>query len=186
MDVRVNRSAAELDAIDSQLLNLVAKGLPLVARPYKEIGRALGVSEAKVTQRLACLTEQGVIKRFGVIVRHHELGYRANAMVVWDVPDDRVAQVGRCFGDHKFVTLCYRRPRRSPQWRYNLFTMIHGRDRSEVLDRVGELVASCSIREIVYEVLFSGRRFKQRGALYDTRQPAVATATVPDVRVRAR
>jgi len=177
MDMKVRDVALNFDAVDSRLLGLVAKGLPLVPRPYAVMGYELGITEAEVMRRLARLTEQGFIRRFGVIVRHRELGYRANAMVVWDIPDDSVAQVGRCFGDHEFVTLCYHRPRRLPQWRYNLFTMIHGRDRGEVLTRVAELGASCSVPGVVHDVLFSGQRFKQRGALYATRQPAANSMT---------
>ena len=108
----------------------------------------------------------------GVIVRHHELGYRANAMVVWDIPDDDVAGVGRLLGRCPEVTLCYRRPRRPPDWPYNLFTMVHGRDR----DTVAAAVAILAIREGVAhyprQALFSLRRFKQCGARYAPCQAA--------------
>jgi len=117
--------------------------------------------------------ENGVIKRLGVVVRHHELGYRANAMTVWNIPDEQVSEVGRCIGHFEFVTLCYRRPRRLPDWPYNLFTMIHGRDRDEVLANIDHLVHECGLGSIEREVLFSQRRFKQRGAIYhaaDARQ----------------
>ena len=182
--MKVSHLSSVLDVLDRELLLLAAQGLPLVSRPYAALGDLLGLSESEVMYRLATLIEQGLVKRFGVIVRHRELGYRANAMVVWDIPDDLVAQVGRGFGDHEFVTLCYRRPRRLPQWRYNLFTMIHGRDRAEVLKRVNELVSQCVVPGVVYDILFSGRRFKQRGALYDTRQSVVSP--VVDLEARAR
>ena len=116
--------------------------------------------------RFWMLQNLGVIKRFGVVVRHHELGYRANAMVVWDIPDERVRDIGQQLGDFAFVTLCYRRPRRLPVWPYNLFTMIHGRDREQVLARVEELVQACGLGDVARDVLFSQRRFKQRGARY--------------------
>lgn len=148
------------------LVTALAEGLPLVANPYAEIAARVGLSEAEVLRRVRAMQEQGLIKRFGVVVRHHELGYAANAMVVWDIPDQEVGQLGVCLGQFSFVTLCYRRPRRLPEWRYNLFTMIHGRDRESVLARVDELVASCGLQDIPHEVLFSRRRFKQRGARY--------------------
>jgi hypothetical protein len=94
-------------------------------------------------------------------------------MVVWDIPDEEVSAVGRCFGAFDFVTLCYQRPRRLPRWRYNLFTMIHGRDRAQVLGRVEELASRCALGEPPHAVLFSRRRFKQRGAHYG------ATASEP-------
>jgi len=71
-----------------------AHRLPLAARPYAAIADQLGVDETEVIARLQNLQEQGIIKRMGIVVRHRALGYRANAMVVWDVPDDQVAATG--------------------------------------------------------------------------------------------
>jgi hypothetical protein len=100
--------------------------------------------------------------------------------VVWDLPDQQVEEIGRCFGCFEFVTLCYQRPRRLPDWRYNLFTMIHGKDRDQVLRRVEQLAKHCGLSETSRCVLFSRRRFKQRGARYGVmnRKPQpVASAT---------
>jgi len=155
-----------LNETDRRLAAAIEDGLPLVERPYAEIGRRAGMSEDEVIAGLARLQEMGVIKRFGVVVRHHELGYRSNAMVVWDVPDERVAELGRCFGKYDFVTLCYQRPRRLPDWPYNLFCMVHGRARETVLEQVEYLARSCGVADLPRDVLFSGTRFKQRGARY--------------------
>lgn len=151
---------------DLCLIGAVQQGLPLVARPYAEIGRRCSMDEQDVIDGLKMLIATGVIKRFGVIVRHHELGYNANAMVVWDIPDAEVAEVGRRLGAFDFVTLCYRRPRRLPAWPYNLFSMIHGRDRDEVLAQMDSLAEQCGLADVPHEALFSTRRFKQRGARY--------------------
>jgi len=155
-----------VDDADRRLLAAIQHGLPLVARPYAEIGARLGLSEAQVIVRLAHLKDSGVIRRFGVVVRHHELGYSANAMVVWDVPDGQVAGLGRCLAGFDFITLCYRRPRHLPQWRYNLYCMIHGKNREEVLAHLEWMVNHCGLQNLTHEVLFSRRRFKQRGAIY--------------------
>jgi len=156
---------------DLALVRAVEGGLPLVARPYAAVAKQLGMSEGEVIDRLGRLLQQGLIKRLGVVVRHHELGYRANAMVVWDVPDEQVTDLGHCIGGFPFVTLCYRRPRHLPQWPYNLFTMIHGRNRDEVLEKIEHLVSRCELQDIPRNVLFSGRRFKQRGARYSRSTP---------------
>jgi len=148
------------------LIDAIQGGLPLVPRPYLEIAERLGCSEAEIIDQLRDLLDNGIIKRLGIVIRHHELGYRANAMVVWDVPDDRVDRVGMQLGDQDCVTLCYQRPRRLPDWPYNLFCMVHGRDRSEVLACIDRITAALDIDAIPHEVLFSGRRFKQRGARY--------------------
>jgi siroheme decarboxylase len=156
----------ELSERDRRLIAAIQDGLPLVPRPYAAIGGALHMSEAEVIAALRRLIEGGVIKRFGVIVRHRELGYRANAMVVWDVPDARVADAGRTLAALPFVTLCYRRPRRLPAWPYSLFCMIHGRDREAVEALVEQASAAAGLESLPRAVLFSRRRFKQRGALY--------------------
>jgi DNA-binding Lrp family transcriptional regulator len=87
-------------------------------------------------------------------------------MVVWDVPDARVGILGRCFARFPFVTLCYQRPRRGTRWPYNLFCMIHGKDRAAVLEKVAELAEACEVGEVRHQVLFSRRCFKQCGANY--------------------
>ena len=156
------------DSADMRLIAAIQSGLPLCSHPYAEIGARIGMHEDDVMARIAALQEGGTIKRLGVVVRHHELGYRANAMVVWDVPDERVAALGRCLGGFDFITLCYRRPRHLPDWPYNLFCMIHGQDREAVLEQVAFLVTRCDLQDIPRRVLFSKRRFKQRGAVYAT------------------
>ncbi len=155
-----------LDARDRRVLAAIQNGLPLVSRPFRAIAEAVDMSEDDVIARVQALLGRGVIKRMGVVVRHHELGFRANAMVVWDVPDERVVELGRKMAAFPAVRLCYRRPRRPPAWPYNLFCMIHGRDRESVLRSVSELVERCGLHDTRRDVLFSTRRFKQRGAWY--------------------
>lgn len=152
--------------LETALIGAIQPGLPLVARPYAEVGAGIGLAENEVISHLAHLTEKGAIKRMGVIVRHRELGYRANAMVVWDIPNDQVRALGQRIGSFDAVTLCYRRPRRLPVWRYNLFTMIHGRRHDEVLGFVEQLKERCGLNNTAHEVLFSRRCFKQCGARY--------------------
>lgn len=155
-----------LSQTDEKILACIQDGLPLVARPYAAIARQTGLTEPDVRERIAAMQSSGIIKRLGIVVRHHELGYRANAMVVWNVPDDGVSDLGKRMGALDCVTLCYRRKRSLPGWPYNLFCMIHGRSRESVLERIEEIIIALGIEEIPHEILFSGRRFKQRGARY--------------------
>ncbi len=151
---------------DRVLLAAIQEGLPLVSHPYRVVGERIGMSEQEVLTRIARLTDGGVIKRFGVVVRHHELGFRANAMVVWDVPDEEADALGQRLAQHPSVRLCYRRRRRLPEWPYNLYCMIHGRDRSRVLETITRLIEQFGLVGFRHDVLFSTRRFKQRGAIY--------------------
>lgn len=157
---------AEIDEKDAALIAVIQTGLPLSTAPYADLGEQIGMTEDEVINRLVYLNESKVIKRFGVVVRHHELGYRANAMTVWNIDNDKVSQLGACMGKFDFITLCYRRPRRLPEWPYNLFTMIHGKNRDHVLSNIKLLVNKCGLDAVEYQVLFSTRRFKQRGAIY--------------------
>jgi DNA-binding Lrp family transcriptional regulator len=188
MDMKVAPSAPPAPAADDtdrRLLAALAKGLPLAPRPFAEIGQSLGLDETEVIARLQRLKETGVVRRFGVVVRHHELGWGANAMVVWDAPDDEVRALGRCLAGFDFITLCYRRPRRPPQWRYNLYCMIHGRTREEVLANLEWLVNRCGLQNLSHEVLFSRRRFKQCGAVYDSNQQSAVSDQLTPVRLTA-
>lgn len=154
------------DPRDQALLRLMEDGLPLVARPYAEWGCQVGYSEAEVISRIGFWQSLGLIKRLGVIVRHRPLGYRANAMVVWDVPDAEVSRIGHRMSQFACVTLCYRRPRRLPDWPYNLFCMIHGKDRTQVEAQIEAVSEACGLSQMARAILFSRRCFKQRGARY--------------------
>ncbi len=156
----------EPDGGDRALLNALEDGLPLDPRPYAVLARRLGWIERDVIVRLAHLIDGGVISRFGLVVKHRSLGYRANAMAVWDVPDDEVDRVAAIFAGHAFVTLCYRRPRRRPHWPYNLFCMVHGRDRARVLAEIETLNRAAKADGLPQAVLFSRHCFKQRGARF--------------------
>ena len=154
------------EVTDRELISVLQRGLPLCDRPYAAIACQIGISESQLIERIGSLLKQGLIKRFGVIVRHHELGYTANAMIVWDIPDSRVHDIANSMKSHPFVTLCYRRPRRMPDWPYNLYCMIHGRDRQNVIDQLGQLISRNKLQAYSHEILFSKQRFKQRGACY--------------------
>ena len=180
MDMKTNTAldpALALSLRDA-LISVISEGLPLVKRPYAEIARRLQCSEEEVIDGIGEIIASGDLKRYGVIVRHRRLGYRANGMVVWDVPDKRVSEVGHCIGQYSFVTLCYQRPRRLPEWRYNLFSMIHGQDRAAVIDQVAVIVQQCGLQGVEHEILFSKRCFKQRGASYLRGLPPTHTGQV--------
>ncbi len=155
--------AREPDAVEKNLIAALQPGLELVARPFATLGERVGMGEDEVIVRINGWIAEGLIKRFGVVVRHHELGYRANAMVVFDVPDSEVDRIGGQFAAEPGVTLCYRRSRSLPHWPYNLYCMVHGRSREEVQPVIEHL---SRLAGLPAQALFSTRRFKQCGARY--------------------
>lgn len=151
---------------ERRLLAALEEGLPLLPRPFAALAERAGLEEARVIALLGGLRARGVINRAGLILRHHELGLRANAMVVLDVPDAEVEAAGQRLAQEPAVSLCYRRPRRPPLWPYNLFCMVHGRERAAVARQVAAILERAGLAHCPHALLFSARRFKQTGARY--------------------
>ncbi|GGC61000.1 siroheme decarboxylase subunit beta [Marinobacter halophilus] len=141
-------------------------GLPLTPRPYQTLAERVGLTEQEVMSAISQWQQQGLIKRLGLVVKHRTLGYQANAMVVWNVPDHRVCELGKALAAVPFVTLCYQRPRRLPDWPYNLFCMIHGVTRERVLQQLASLIEDHQLQETTHAVLFSSKAYLQRGGRY--------------------
>lgn len=154
------------DPLDRDILAAIEDGLPLVERPYRAVAEHLGRDPQVVIDRLEQLTAAGIVTRFGCVVRHRALGYNANAMAVWDIPDNNVGNVAAMVARSPNVTLCYRRPRRRPAWPYNLFCMVHAKSRRDAYAAIDELnlLADTGLND--QAVLFSTRCFKQRGAVF--------------------
>ena len=151
---------------ERKLVAATAAGLPLVLEPYREVSIRTGMPEREVLSRLGAMLADGRIRRIGAVVRHRRLGYEANAMAVWDVPDGQVAALARRLARDPAVTLCYRRSRALPDWPYNLYCMVHGRLRALVSNEVARLAAAHGLDAYPHAVLFSNRCFSQRPARY--------------------
>jgi DNA-binding Lrp family transcriptional regulator len=158
-----NTPKQAVDAIDRALIVATQGGLPLVARPYHAIADSLQLDPEDVMRRMQRLLEVGVIRRLGVVPNHYALGYRANGMSVWDVPDEKVDELGEAVGGFEFVSHCYRRPRRLPQWPYNLFAMVHGKSRDEVEAQVAQIAAFLGTQVRSHSILYSTRILKKTG-----------------------
>lgn len=157
---------------DNDLLQALATGMPLTERPYLEIASKLGWQEKDVLDRVSVLQDAGIISRLGVIVRHRALGWRSNAMVVWDIPADRVDTAGPALAAVPGVTLCYERRPVAGVWPYRLYCMIHARSRKEALQTLTEASALPDLKGVDRRILFSCRCFKQTGAMIAIRGAA--------------
>lgn len=150
---------------DRPILQALSDGLALTPRPYAALAADLGRSEPEILGRIRSLLAAGLIGRLGVIVRHRGLGWTANAMVVWDLPEAAVEAAGRALVTVPGVTLCYQRLPAGNVWPYTLYCMIHARSRTEALAVLDRAEAASGLGGRPREVLFSVRCFKQRGAL---------------------
>ena len=153
---------AALTGEEREVLAAIQDGLPLEREPYRVVADRLGMSEERVLDVVRSLLEQKKIKRIGAVPDHYALGITANGMSVWDVPDERVTEIGRRLGEREEITHCYRRPRQ-PGWPYNLFGMVHARSRDDVVAAVERIARELDIERYPHEVLFSTRLLKKRG-----------------------
>jgi DNA-binding Lrp family transcriptional regulator len=153
----------ELDATDRRLIVATQAGLPRVSRPYDAIAEQFGIGGDEVMQRLQRMLDVGVIRRIGAVPNHYAIGYTANGMSVWDVDDARIDELGMQVGALEFVTHCYRRPRRLPDWPYNLFAMVHSQNREQVAARVAEIAALLGDACRAHDVLYSTAILKKTG-----------------------
>ena len=157
------RAPVALTAFDRELIAATQAGLPLAPRPYDSVATVLGCTGARVRERLAALRRAGVVRRIGAVPNHYRLGYVANGMSVWDVDDSDVDRLGALIGSQPAVSHCYRRPRKDGVWRYNLFAMLHGHTREEVLAQAEQVAALLGPARRAHDVLFSSAILKKTG-----------------------
>ncbi len=152
-----------IDPVDAALVRATQAGLPLVPRPYRAVAESLGLAEDEVLARLAAMRSDGRMRRIAAVPNHYALGYRHNAMTVWDVDDAAVDALGPAVGALAFVTHCYRRPRVLPDWPYNLFAMVHGRTRAETEEKAAAIRALLGPALRAHDTLYSTRILKKTG-----------------------
>ncbi|MCK5649404.1 MAG: Lrp/AsnC family transcriptional regulator [Gammaproteobacteria bacterium] len=152
-----------MDDLDRKIITATQSGLPLVKEPYQAIARQLNIDPELLKQRMQHMLDEGEIRRIGAVPNHYKLGYQANAMSVWNVPDAMIAELGQQLGALSFVSHCYERPRFLPEWPYNLFAMLHGKSRDEVAEKVQEIISILGEHCAGYELLYSQQILKKTG-----------------------
>ncbi len=151
------------DASTRRLVAATEAGLPLCVRPFAKLAADLGISEAEVLAHFSRMIDDGSVRRIAAVPNHYALGYHANGMSVWDVPDEHARECGRRIGALPFVSHCYLRPRHPPDWPYNLFAMVHGHTRATVEEQVLRIAELLGERQRAHEVLYSKRILKKTG-----------------------
>jgi DNA-binding Lrp family transcriptional regulator len=149
--------------VEKKIIAALQGDMPVTPRPYREIGETVGLDEDTVLAVVKDLSDRGVIRRFGATLRHQKSGFTANAMVAWQVAEERVEAVGEQIAAHEAVTHCYRRDP-APDWPYNLYTMVHAPDEAgcrEIARRISEETGVDR-----YTLLFSRRELKKTSMQY--------------------
>jgi DNA-binding Lrp family transcriptional regulator len=160
MDQQDNRS---IDELDRRIILATQAGLPLAEQPYDVLAQQLDLDVEELMERLRTMQASGVIRRIAAVPNHYALGYCANGMSVWNVPDEVIGELGARVGALEFVSHCYQRPRHLPMWPYNLFAMVHGKTQDAVeqgVEQISLLLGECCRG---HEVLYSKRILKKTG-----------------------
>jgi DNA-binding Lrp family transcriptional regulator len=148
-----------LDEIDRKILFEMEKGIPLAPEPFQAIADVIGITQQEVTSRIAKLQESGIIRRFGASIKPRMVGLSANALIAWKVPENRLHEVGNLLSTFKEVTHCYARKTIPEKWEYNLYTVLHARERETIEKLVKNFSDVIAIND--YVILFSTREFKK-------------------------
>ncbi|WP_457621197.1 siroheme decarboxylase subunit alpha [Persephonella sp.] len=149
--------------IEKNIIKVTQEDIPLDPRPFNIFADRLGISVYTLLHKLNQFKEKGVMRRFAAILYHRKAGFKANGMTVWKVPEDKADAVGEYFASFKAVSHCYLRTVNG-KWSYNLFSMIHGREKEEIEDFVEKLSKETGIND--YKILYSTREFKKKRVRY--------------------
>lgn len=152
-----------LDANDLKIIEATQTGLPLTPQPYQMLAEQLNMKADEVMARTQAMLASGVIRRIAAIPNHYRLGYRFNGMSVWNVPDDKIDELGTKVGQLYFVSHCYQRPRHPPEWPYNLFAMVHAKTQEEAERQIQQIAELLGSHNLGHEVLYSTRILKKTG-----------------------
>lgn len=149
----------KLSTRDKQLVVLLSGDLPETLTPYRDVAlRLQGLPEEELLGAIKRFKESGIIRRFGAVLRHHQAGFAANAMVVYQVPEEEIERTAEAIVSSLAVSHCYQRETR-PGWPYNLYAMVHGRTRQQCQEVAAGIARS--IGNPNYRLLFSVREFKK-------------------------
>lgn len=152
-----------LDELDRRIISETQGGLPVSHDPCEQVAERIGCWPSEMVKRMNGMQEKGVIRRTGLVPNHYRLGFRGNGMTVWNIPDEQLREAGQRLGSLDYVSHCYSRPRHLPDWPYNLFAMVHGRDRDDVKEKLIEMGRVLKPFHQGHEVLFSSAVLKKTG-----------------------
>jgi DNA-binding Lrp family transcriptional regulator len=145
------------------IIRFIQGDLPAKERPYAELAKELGITEQQVVDEIQTMIDAGVIRRFGMAVRHQNMGYTANGMSCWNIPDEKIDRAAAVMTARDEITHCYERPRFG-DWPYNVYAMIHSKEKETVYAIAEEIAQRIGVSD--YKVLFSTIEYKRTSMSY--------------------
>ena len=158
-------SAVAYDESDVAVIKATQGSMPIIAEPYAPAAEALGVTVKDLLAQMTTMVERGLLRRVAAILFHRRAGFSANGMGVWEVPEDRIMEVGMRMASFRGIAHCYQRPTYA-DWPYSVFTMAHGRSKEEcdaILDSIAQDTGIDG-----RATLYSSTEFKKIRLLYFT------------------
>jgi DNA-binding Lrp family transcriptional regulator len=154
------------DEFDQAVIRATQGDLPVVSEPYAPAAAELGVSVDALVEHLGGMADRGLLRRVAAILYHRRAGFSANGMGVWQVPEDRILEVGPKMAAYRGISHCYQRPTYA-DWPYSIFTMAHGRSKEEC-DSILDAIAQSTPEVRGRATLYSSTEFKKIRLLYFT------------------
>ena len=148
---------------DKDFIRELQKDMEIIDEPFIKAAKNLGLTEEELFEKMRYYEDIGVMRRFAAILRHRQVGFTANGMIVWKVPEDRITAVGETLGSFPQISHCYERPTYD-DWPYNVFSMIHCKTHDEANDVAKTIQDQIHVDE--YRILFSSREFKKTRVEY--------------------
>jgi siroheme decarboxylase len=152
-----------MDEIDLKLLAIIGKGLALTKEPFNQIALQIGINQKEVMTRLNRLKQEGIIRKFGASIKPSSVGFSANALIAWKTPQNRTQEVGEYLSKLPEISHCYERKIADGRWEFNLYTVMHAKERESILSKVSQIATEAEIAE--YKILFSTRDLKKTSSL---------------------
>jgi DNA-binding Lrp family transcriptional regulator len=161
---------------DKEFIRELQKDMEITDRPFLNSATKLGLTEFELFEKMKYYEDIGVMRRFAAILRHREVGFTANGMIVWNVPEDKISEVGSKLGSFPQVSHCYQRPT-YPDWPYNVFSMIHCKSENEAEEMAKTIQNQINVND--YKILFSTREFKKTRVEYFVESNFTLEETIP-------
>jgi siroheme decarboxylase len=155
----------DYDELDVAVIRATQGNMEIVPEPYAPAAAQLGIDVEALLDHMTAMRERGLLRRVAAILYHRRAGFSANGMGVWQVPAERIAELGPRMASFRGISHCYQRPTYE-DWPYSVFTMAHGRSKEEC-DAVLDAIADDTGIE-GRATLYSSTEFKKIRLLYFT------------------
>jgi DNA-binding Lrp family transcriptional regulator len=139
--------------------------MKVTSEPYAPAAGELGITQDELLARLDSMRERRALRRVAAILFHRRAGFSANGMGVWNVPEERILELGPRMSSFRGISHCYQRPTYD-DWPYSVFTMAHGRSKEECDAILDSIAADTGIDD--RRTLYSSTEFKKIRLRYFT------------------